>query len=121
MNLADVHDLAYWGQWRLAVHGVCAQFDAAVHTETDCAREQEDHANIARHAALSDEIRHLERQLGRHASVNSKLEASFCENRQALVKAESARVAAVASADRLQVSENEHMRSATQRLFTVPP
>lgn len=104
LSIVDVHDLAYWSQWRLAIHGVCARFEAVAQIEDSWPRERLDHASIAKHQALSSEIRHLEVQLGRHTSINAKLEAALCENADALAKAESARVAAAASVSRLQVS-----------------
>lgn len=109
LSAVDVHDLAYWGQWRLAIHGVCAQFEAAAQVEADAwsRRERLDHvhhASIAKEQALSSEVRHLEAQLGRHTSMNAKLEAALSENAEALVKAESARAAAAAAVCRLQVS-----------------
>ena len=106
LNVVDVHDLAYWGQWRLAIHGVCARFEAAAQVEADAwsRRERLDHASISKEQALSTEVRHLEVQLGRHTSMNAKLEAALSENAEALVKAESARMAAAAAVRRLQVS-----------------
>lgn len=103
--MVDVHDLAYWSQWRLAIHGVCARFEAVGKVEADAwSRERVDHVSISKEQALSSEVRHLEAQLGRHTSMNAKLEAALSENAEALVKAESARVAAAAAVCRLQVS-----------------
>lgn len=103
-SMVDVHDVAYWSQWRLAIHGVCAQFEAAAQVEVDAwSRERVDHVSISRQQALSSEIRHLEAQLGKHTSMNAKLEAASFENANALAKTESARVTAAAAVTRLQV------------------
>lgn len=104
-DLHDLHDLAYWCQWRLAIHEVCARFNAAAQAEADAwSRERVDHVIIAQHAVLSNEVQHLESQLGKYTSINGKLEAALSENAEALTKAKSARVAAFATASRLQVS-----------------
>lgn len=108
LSVVDVHDLAYWSQWRLAIHGVCARFEAAAQVEADAwSRERldhVDHVSISKQQALSSEVRHLEAQLGRHTSMNAKLEAALSENAEALAKAESARLVAAATVYRLQVS-----------------
>lgn len=108
LSIVHVHDLAYWSQWRLAIHGVCARFEAAAQVEADAwSRERVDHVSISKEQALNSEVRHLEAQLGRHTSMNAKLEAALSENAEALAKAESARVAAAATVCRLQVSRRQ--------------
>lgn len=108
ISIVDTHDIAYWSQWRLAIHEVCARFEEISQEEADkrCT-EQLDRDSIARqqacNQALSREVRHLETQLGKHTSMNAKLEAALCDNAEALVKAESARAAAAAAVSRLQV------------------
>lgn len=105
LSIVDTHDIAYWSQWRLAIHGVCARFEAAAQIEADAwSRERLDHVSISRQQALSSEVRHLETQLGKHTSLNAKLEAALCENAEALATAASARIAAAAAVSRLQVS-----------------
>lgn len=113
LSVVDVHDLAYWSQWRLAIHGVCARFEAAAQVEAGAwSRERLDHASvcISKEVALNSEVRHLEAQLGRHTSMNAKLEAALSENAEALVKAESARLSAAAAISRLQVSRRMYVR-----------
>lgn len=105
LNVAEVHDLAYWCQWRLAILQVSARFEAAAQGESDTwCREQLDLVSISQQAALSTEVRHLESQLGKHTSMNAKLEAALSASAEALGKTESARVAATAAVSRLQVS-----------------
>lgn len=105
LSVLDVHDIAYWSQWRIAIDGVCARFEAVAQVDADAwSRERLDHVSISKQQALSSEVRHLEAQLGRHTSMNAKLEAALSENAEALAKAESARVAAAAAVCRLQVS-----------------
>lgn len=105
LSLVDMHDLAYWCQWRLAIHTVCARFDVEEQSESNgWAREKLDQVNLSRQAALCEEVRHLQSQLGKHTSINGKLEAVLAENAQALAKMELARVASDAAASRLQVS-----------------
>lgn len=104
LSIADVHDLAYWCQWRLAIHGVCARFDAAAQVDADAwSRERLDKVGIERQAALSSEVHHLESQLGRQTSMNAKLETALSENAEALARVDSARTVAVAAAGRLKV------------------
>lgn len=104
LNMFDVHDVAYWSQWRLAIHGVCARFEAVAQVEADAwSRERLDHVSISRQQALSREVRHLEAQLGKHTSMNAKLESALFENAEVLAKTESARANAAAAVARLQV------------------
>lgn len=109
LSVLDVHDLAYWSQWRLAIHGVCARFEAAAQVEVGAdawfRRERVDHVSISRQQELSSEVRHLEAHLGRHTSMNAKLEAALSENTEALAQAESARKVAEAALSRLQVGQ----------------
>ncbi|CAN0293993.1 unnamed protein product [Pylaiella littoralis] len=113
-SMVDVHDVAYWSQWRLAIHGVCAQFEAAAQVEVDAwSRERVDHVSISRQQALSSEIRHLEAQLGKHTSMNAKLEAASFENAEALAKTESARVTAAAVVTRLQAQISHEKQAAS--------
>lgn len=103
--LVNIHQLAYWGQWRLAIHGVCARFDTKSEVETDgWSRLRRDEISIAKQTALCAEVRHLEAQLGRHTSINAKLEALLSERGEALSGLETERVKAIATVDRLQVS-----------------
>lgn len=105
MSMVDVHDVAYWSQWRLAIHEVCTRFEAAAQVEAETwSRERLDHVSISRQQALSSEVRHLEAQLGKHTSMNAKLEAALFENAEALAKTESARASAATAVTRLQVS-----------------
>lgn len=105
LSFVDMHDLAYWCQWRLAMRGVCARFEAEAHVEAEAwSRERRDEASISRQAALSEEVRHLESQLGKHTSMNAKLGAALSEKAQALASVEAERIAAVAAVERLQVS-----------------
>lgn len=105
LSALEVHDLAYWCQWRLAILHVSARFEAATHVESDTwCREQLEQVSISQQAALSSEVRHLESQLGKYTSMNAKLEAALSVNAEALGKTESARVAATATVSRLQVS-----------------
>lgn len=104
-NVLELHDLAYWCQWRLAILHVSARFEAAAQVESDTwCREQLDQVSISQQAALSSEVRHLESQLGKHMSMNAKLEAALSASAEALGKTESARVAATTAVSRLQVS-----------------
>lgn len=101
----NVHELAYWCQWRLAISGACAGFDAAGEAETDAwSREWRDEISVASQAKLCSEVRHLEAQLGRLTSVNAKLEAALLEKEEDLIKLEKSSVAARAAVGRLQVS-----------------
>lgn len=109
ISIVDTHDIAYWSQWRLAIHEVCSRFEEAAQVEVEeRSIERPDHDDIARQQACSKglrrEVRHLETQLGKRTSMNAKLEAALCDNAEALTKAESARVAAAAAVSRLQVS-----------------
>lgn len=105
LNALEIHNLAYWCQWRLAILHVSARFEAAAQVESDIwCREQLEQVSISQQAALSSEVRHLESQLGKYTSMNAKLEAALAVNAEALGKTESARVAATATVSRLQVS-----------------
>ncbi|CAM9554076.1 unnamed protein product [Ectocarpus sp. 6 AP-2014] len=118
LNIVDTHDIAYWSQWRLAIHGVCARFEAVAQVEADAwSRERLDHVSISRQQALSSEVRHLETQLGKHTSMNAKLEAALCENADALATAESTRIAAAATVSRLQaqISYDQETAKASAR------
>ncbi|CAM9982948.1 unnamed protein product [Ectocarpus sp. 13 AM-2016] len=118
LSIVDTHDIAYWSQWRLAIHGVCARFEAAAQVEADAwSRERLDHVSISRQQALSSEVRHLETQLGKHTSMNAKLEVALCENAEALATAESARIAAAAAVSRLQaqISYDQETAKASAR------
>lgn len=100
----DVHELAYWCQWRLAISAACSRFDAAGETEAAAwSRERRDEINVANQAKLCSEIRHLEAQLGRLTSVNAKLEAALLKKEDELIKLEKRCVAARAAVGQLQV------------------
>ncbi|CAM9157154.1 unnamed protein product [Hapterophycus canaliculatus] len=120
ISIVDVHDIAYWSQWRVAIHEVCARFEGVAQVETEeRSTEGLDYAGIpvqqACCRAFRREVRHLETQLGKHTSMNAKLEAALCENAEALKKAESARVAAVASVSRLQAQISCDKETASAR------
>lgn len=105
LNLVGMHDIAYWCQWRLAIHTVCARFDVAVQSESNgWVRDRLDQVSLSQQAALCAEVRHLQSQLGKHTSINAKLETALAKNAEALAKTESMRVASDSSASRLQVS-----------------
>lgn len=103
--ISNLHQLAYWGQWRLAISAACAGFDSAGEEEADVAwsLQRRHEICVANQAKLCSEIRHLEAQLGRTTSVNAKLEAAQSEKAEALVKLEKELLAVTASVGRLQV------------------
>lgn len=85
--LSNVHELAYWCQWRLAIRGACAEFDAAGEVEVEAwSRGRREEIGIAAQAKLCSEVRHLEAQLGRLASTNAKLDAALLEKGEELLK-----------------------------------
>lgn len=103
--LIDAYQLAYWCQWRLAIHGFCTRIDAMGEENTDLnwVREQRDQLNLAKQTALFAEVRHLESQLGKQASTNAKLEAAISEGSEAMIKFKVERDAAAATIRSLEV------------------
>lgn len=103
--IADAHEIAYWYQWRIAIHEVCIRFEATARIEAESwSRERLDQIAISTQASLRAEVKHLESQLGKFASLNAKLEAALSEKANDLAKTDTARAAAVTAACNLQVS-----------------
>lgn len=104
--LSNFHDLAYWCQWRLAIRGACAEFDAAGEVEAEAwSRERREEIGIAAQAKLCSEVRHLEAQLGRLTSMNAKLDAALLEKGEELLKLQEDSISSSAAIVRLQVGE----------------
>lgn len=103
--LIDAYQLAYWCQWRLAIHGFCTDIDTMGEENSDLhwVREQRDQLNLAKQTALFAEVRHLESQLGKQASTNAKLEVAISEGSEAMIKMEVERDAAALTICRLEV------------------
>lgn len=102
--IADAHEIAYWYQWRIAIHEVCIRFEATTQIQAEgWSRERLDQIAISTQASLRAEVQHLESQLGKFASMNAKLEAALSEKANELAKSEMARAAALTATCKLEV------------------
>lgn len=104
--LVNTHQLAYWCQWRLAIHAFCTGCDPEDDMAVDAhwARERRNEVIVANQAALGAEIRHLECQLGKQTSISAKLEAALSERGEALANVELQRKTANEKLQQLRVS-----------------
>lgn len=104
-EIFNAYQLAYWCQWRLAIHEACARFDDAAETPVDTrlALERIDQVRVADRNALSEEVRHLESQLGKQTSSNIKLEAALSERSEALTKSNAEKESTIIALRELKV------------------
>lgn len=119
-TIADAHEVAYWYQWRIAIHEVCIRFEANTHIEVEgWSRERLDQIVISTQTSLKAEIQHLESQLGKFASLNAKLEGALSEKVNGLTKSEMARAAAVTATCKLQVRKSVVTHANLPPLLTI--